>query len=140
MPKRICEYCGKTGQHVPENVGEIVRCIFDSLALKYRWTAEKLEEMTGKTYSAINIVGGGTKEEMLSQFTADATHKHVFAGPVEATAIGNIAVQCMSRGEISGIPEAREAVRNSFEIREYEPSSITAAQWDEAYGRFIQML
>ena len=140
MPKRICDYCRQTGQHVPENVGEIVRCIFDSLALKYRWTAEKLEEMTGKKYRAINIVGGGTKEEMLSQFTADATHKHVCAGPVEATAIGNIAVQCMSAGEIAGIPEAREAVRNSFEVREYEPDTAAASRWDEAYGRFIKLL
>ncbi len=140
MPKRICDYCRKTGQHVPENVGEIVRCIFDSLALKYRWTAEKLEEMTGKKYGAINIVGGGTKEEMLSQFTADATHKTVYAGPVEATALGNIAVQCMSHGEIAGIPEAREVVRNSFDVKEYESNRISASLWDEAYGRFINLL
>lgn len=71
MPKRICEYCEKTGQYVPQSVGEIVRCIFESLALRYRWTAEKLEELTGRSYPVINIVGGGTKEEMLSQFTAD---------------------------------------------------------------------
>ena len=140
MPKRICDYCRKTGQHVPENVGEIVRCIFDSLALRYRWTAEKLEELTGIKYENINIVGGGTKEEMLSQFAADATHKHVCAGPVEATALGNISMQCIAEGEIANVAEAREAIRNSFEIKEYEPSAASAAEWDEAYGRFEKLL
>ena len=140
MPKRIREYCEKTGQPVPETTGEVVRCIFDSLALKYRWTAEKLEEMTGKRYPVINIVGGGTKEEMLSKFAADATHKTVVAGPVEATAIGNIAMQCISSGEIGSIAEAREAVRRSFDVREYEPSVADAPMWDEAYGRFQDFL
>ncbi|MBE6625561.1 MAG: rhamnulokinase [Ruminococcaceae bacterium] len=140
MPGRICEYCKKTGQHVPENVGEIVRCIFDSLALRYRWTAEKLEELTGKTYPVINIVGGGTKEEMLSQFAADASHKHVSAGPVEATALGNIAAQCIASGEIKDIKEARAVIRNSSEVKEYEPDTATAAQWDDAYGKFLTLL
>ncbi|MBR5252751.1 MAG: rhamnulokinase [Clostridia bacterium] len=140
MPGRICEYCKKTGQHVPENVGEIVRCIFDSLALRYRWTAEKLEELTGKKYPVINIVGGGTKEEMLSQFAADASHKHVSAGPVEATALGNIAAQCIASGEIKDIKEARAVIRNSAEVKEYEPNAATAAQWDDAYGKFLTLL
>ena len=140
MPKRICDYCRATGQHVPENVGEIVRCIFESLALKYRWTAEKLEEITGKKYGTINIVGGGTKEEMLSQFTADATHKHVSAGPVEATALGNIAMQTIAAGEIGDIWEARRVIRASSEMKEYEPSRETAAAWDDAYERFLKLL
>lgn len=140
MPKRICEYCRRTGQHVPENVGEVVRCIFESLALKYRWVAEKLEEMTGKKYPVINIVGGGTKEEMLSQFAADASHKTVVAGPVEATALGNIAMQLIAAGEISDVWEAREIIRNSFDVKEYTPSTADSEAWDEAYDRFCALI
>lgn len=140
MPKRICDYCRKTNQHVPENVGEVVRCIFDSLALKYRWVAEKLERLTGKTYPVISIVGGGTKEEMLSQFTADASHKRVSAGPVEATALGNLAMQYIAAGELADQWEARAVIRASFEVKEYTPDGSTAAAWDEAYGRFTALL
>ena len=140
MPRRIREYCEKTGQHVPENVGEIVRCIFESLALRYRWTAEKLEELTGRTYPVINIVGGGTKEEMLSQFTADASHRKVCAGPVEATALGNIAMQCTASGEIKDMWEARRIIRNSTDIKEYAPDMANAAAWDEAYARFLKII
>ncbi len=140
MPARIREYCKATGQHVPENAGEIVRCIFESLSLRYRWTAEKLEYMTGRKYPVINIVGGGTKEEMLSQFAADASGRLVVAGPVEATALGNIAMQAISVGELSGLSDAREAVRNSFEMKEYTPDTSAKAAWDEAYGRFLTLI
>lgn len=140
MPKRICEYCEKTGQYVPQSVGEIVRCIFESLALRYRWTAEKLEELTGRSYPVINIVGGGTKEEMLSQFTADASHRKVCAGPVEATALGNIAMQCIASGEIGDMWEARRVIRNSTEIKEYAPDTVNAKAWDEAYERFLKII
>lgn len=140
MPRRICEYCKKTGQHVPENVGEIVRCIFDSLALKYRWVAERLEEMTGKTYPVINIVGGGVKEEMLSRFTANASHKTVVAGPVEATALGNIAMQLIAAGEIADVREARRIIRSSFDVKEYAPNADEASMWDEAYVRFCKLI
>ena len=140
MPKRICEYCEKTGQHVPENVGEIVRCIFESLALRYRWTAEKLEEMTGRTYPVINIVGGGTKEEMLSQFAADASGRIVRAGPVEATTLGNIAMQAIAAGEIRDLWEARRVIRGSFEIKEYTPDMSTKDAWDDAYARFLDLI
>lgn len=140
MPKRIREYCKKTGQHVPETVGEIVRCIFESIALRYRSTAEKLEKLTGRTYPTINIVGGGTKEKMLSQFTADASHKTVCAGPVEATTLGNIAMQCIASGEIKDIWEARRIIRASFDIEEYTPNAETAAAWDEAYARFLSIV
>ncbi len=140
MPKRICEYCRKTGQHVPESIGGIVRCIFESLALRYRWTAEKLEELTGRKYPVINVVGGGTKEEMLSQFTADASHRKVCAGPVEATALGNIAMQCIASGDIKDVWEARRIIKNSADIKEYTPDIVNAAAWDEAYGRFLKLL
>ncbi|MCI9448688.1 MAG: rhamnulokinase [Clostridiales bacterium] len=140
MPGRIMEYCRTTGQHVPENEGEVVRCIFESLALKYRWTAEKLETMTGRKYPTINIVGGGTKEEMLSQFAADASGRAVIAGPVEATALGNIAMQAIATGELSGLDDAREAVRNSFDVKEYAPDNAMKSQWDNAYSRFLTLI
>jgi len=140
MPGRIREYCKATGQHVPENSGEIVRCIFESLSLRYRWTAEKLEEMTGRKYSTINIVGGGTKEEMLSQFAADASGRLVVAGPVEATALGNIAMQAIAAGELSGLTDARLAISNSFDRKEYAPNASMKAQWDDAYARFLSLI
>ena len=140
IPKRICEYCERTGQHVPENPGEIVRCIFESLALRYRWTAEKLTEMTGKHYETINIVGGGTKEDMLSQFAADATGLKVYAGPVEATALGNVAIQLIALGEISDMWEARKIIANSFDVKEFEPRTDNKAAWDEAYQRFLTLV
>ncbi|MBR4933250.1 MAG: rhamnulokinase, partial [Clostridia bacterium] len=140
MPGRIKEYCRATGQHVPENPGEVVRCIFESLALRYRWTAEKLEEMTGRKYPTINIVGGGTKEEMLSQFAADASGRLVVAGPVEATALGNIAMQAIAAGEIAGLSEARAVISNSFDRKEYTPDTSMKSQWDDAYGRFLSLI
>ena len=139
MPERIRKYCRVTGQHVPETVGEIVRCIFESLALRYRWTAEKLEEMTGKKYPVINIVGGGTKEETLSRFAADASGRAVVAGPVEATAAGNIAMQAIALGEVRDIWEAREIIRRSFDVKEYSPDASTRSAWDDAYGRFLAL-
>ena len=139
MPERIRQYCRATGQPVPESVGEIVRCIFESLALRYRWTAEKLEEMTGRQYPVINIVGGGTKEETLSRFAADASGKTVCAGPVEATAAGNIAMQAIAAGEIGDIWQAREVIRNSFEVKEYAPDKNAKSVWDDAYGRFLSL-
>ncbi len=140
MPGRIREYCRATGQHVPEGDGEVVRCILESLALRYRWTAEKLEAMTGRKYPTINIVGGGTKEEMLSQFAADASGRRVVAGPVEATALGNIAMQAIAEGELSGLSDARQAVSNSFELKEYTPDASMKAAWDDAFGRFLKLI
>lgn len=137
MPNRIREYCKRTGQHVPESIGEIVRCIFESLVLCYRQTIDGIESLTGKKYSSINIVGGGTKEAILCQYAADACNRIVYAGPVEATAIGNIAMQAISAKEIRDIGEAREVIRDSFEIKIYEPHHTEA--WDEAYARYLEI-
>ena len=93
--------------------------------------------MTGKKYNSINIVGGGTKEAILCQYAADASNRVVYAGPVEATAIGNIAMQAISSGELGDIAQAREVIRNSFEIKVYEPNHSDA--WDDAYARFIEI-
>lgn len=140
MPARIRDYCKRTGQHVPENKGEIVRCIFESLALRYRWTAEKLEELTGRKYPVINIVGGGTKEKMISQFAADASGRTVCAGPVEATALGNILMQMIASGEIHTVTEAREVIRSSCEIQRYEPDVSLRSEWDRGYERFLHLV
>jgi len=140
MPGKIREYCKKTGQKVPESMGAVVRAIFESLALRYRWTAEKLEELTGKKYNTINIVGGGTKDELLCRFTANGTGRRVVAGPVEATAIGNIMAQAIAAGEISSVEEGRAIVRNSFETKTYEPDGENREGWDAAYSRFLEFI
>ena len=138
LPKRIAEYCKATGQHVPEDAGEIMRCIFDSLALRYRYTVEKIDEMKGHKTPFINVIGGGTKEALLCQFTADACGRPVNAGPVEATAIGNIMEQAIAAGELKNVAEAREVVRGSFEIEYYEPKNTES--WDEGYERFKKLI
>lgn len=137
MPKRIADYCRDSGQHVPENMGEIVRCIFDSLAMMYRHTAEQIDAVKGHRTPFINIVGGGTKEKPLCQLAADACGRPVIAGPTEATAIGNIAVQAIANGEIKDLSEARQVVRRSFDVAEYEPKDTE--MWDEAYERFLKL-
>ena len=131
MPKRIREYCKMTGQKVPETKGEIIRCIAQSLAFKYRYTVEGMEAVTGKKYSIINIVGGGIKDKMICSFTANATKRTVHAGPVEATSIGNVMVQAIACGAIKDLAEARKVVKNSFDIAEYVPADSDA--WDKAY-------
>lgn len=138
MPRRIQEYCEKTGQYVPQTKGEIVRCIFDSLALCYRHTIEMMDEVTGKKTPFINIVGGGTKEEPLCKFTADACARPVYTGPVEATALGNIAIQAIANGEIKNVKEARQVIANSFEIKYFEPKDTT--MWDEGYAKFLKLI
>ena len=140
IPKRIADYCRETGQFVPQTKGEIVRCILESLAMRYRYTVECIDEMCGEKIPAINIVGGGTKEEQLSQFAATACGRPVYAGPVEATAIGNIAAQAIALGAIKDMWEAREIIANSFEIKEYQPEADKKAAWDEAYGRFLKLI
>ena len=138
MPGRIAAFCKKTGQHVPENEGEIVRCIFESLCLKYRYTVESIDEIKGSKTPFINIVGGGIKEKILCQFCADSCNRPVYAGPVEATATGNILAQAIAAGEIKDLAEARHVVRNSFDIAYYEPHHTDA--WDEAYDRYLKII
>jgi sugar (pentulose or hexulose) kinase len=139
MPEKIREFCRRTNQPVPETVGEVVRCIYESLALKYRHTVENIQTLRQKPATMINVVGGGTKDKFLSQMTADACGLPVSAGPEEATAIGNLLMQAMAVGEIKGLSEAREVVRNSFEMKYYEPTADRAA-WDEAFGRFCKLV
>ncbi|MBE6697273.1 MAG: rhamnulokinase [Ruminococcaceae bacterium] len=138
MPEKIRDYCRMTGQPVPESVGEVVRCIYESLALKYRYTVETIVKLQGKPANMINVVGGGTKDKFLSQMTADACGIPVCAGPEEATAIGNLVMQAIAQGEIKDLAEAREVVANSFEMKHYQPCAEREA-WDEAYERFCKL-
>ncbi|HJN15831.1 MAG TPA: rhamnulokinase family protein, partial [Armatimonadota bacterium] len=135
MPTRIAEFCTRTGQAAPESRGEILRCALESLALKYRWVLEKLEELMGTKLECVHIVGGGTQNRLLNQFAANAMKVPVITGPIEATGIGNILTQAMALGHISSLADAREVVRNSFEVETYEPTDTAA--WDDAYQRYL---
>ncbi|MBQ3483119.1 MAG: rhamnulokinase [Clostridia bacterium] len=135
MPGRVVQFCRASGQKAPENVGQIVRVIMESLALRYRYVLEGIEALQGKRVSAINIVGGGTKDTFLCQLAADACGVPVVAGPVEATAVGNLLGQLLAAGEVKNLAEARELVRASFQPKIYTPTKNRAA-WDEAYARF----
>lgn len=138
IPSRIQKYCEKTGQYVPQTVGEIVRCIYESLALKYYHSFLNLKKISGKEFDAINIVGGGTKDPLLCQMAANACNITVYAGPIEATALGNIAVQMMAIGEIADLKEARKIIKNSFDTKEYTPRDVDA--WKNAYEQFKKIL
>ncbi len=138
MPEAIRGFCDKTGQEVPESHGEIVRCALESLAFKYRFVLEQLRHIYPHAIKTIHVIGGGAKNELLNQFTADATGLPVIAGPAEATAIGNIMVQALGSGYVSSLAEIRKIVRDSFELTSYEPREIE--RWDQAYNRFKNML
>lgn len=139
MTSAIADFCRKTGQTPPEDVGAMVRCCLESLALKYRWVLEQLETFRGgKRIETIHIVGGGTQNHLLCQLAADATGRTVVAGPVEATAIGNILMQAMARGHIGSLQQAREVVRRSFELDTYVPAG-SRSDWDEAYTRYLAL-
>lgn len=135
--QRIREFCAQTGQYVPQTDGEIVRCIYESLAMKYKYTFENLRKCTGKDFEAIHMVGGGTKDSFLCQMTADATNVPVVAGPIEATAAGNIAVQLIAAGEIKDINEARAIIADSFAVQEFIPQDKT---FDKYYEEFCKLL
>lgn len=138
MPKEIQDYCRRTGQPVPSTKGEIIRCALESLALTYRWTLDKLEEILGRRLSVVHMVGGGIQNKLLCRLAADAMGVPVAAGPIEATAIGNILVQAIAAGYIKDLSEARGIIRNSFPIEAYEPNAGLKDAWDAAYNRFLQ--
>jgi len=137
MPAAIREFCQETGQPVPATAGATVRCVFESLALRYRMVLGWLKELTGASINTIHIVGGGTQNRLLCQMAADACNCRVVAGPVEATAIGNIMMQAVSAGDLQSIAAARDVIRDSFEVQEYAPQH--RGGWDEAFGRFEQL-
>ncbi len=138
IPKRVQEFCKRTNQYVPQTVGEIMLCIYQSLAMKYRHAFLNLQEISGKRFEGIHIVGGGTKDPFLCRLASNACNIKVVAGPIEATALGNVAVQLMSLGELDGLTEARRVIKNSFDIKQYDPSETEA--WDAAYEAFKSIL
>jgi rhamnulokinase/L-fuculokinase len=138
VPRRIREYCERTGQYVPQTVGEIVRCINESLALKYRLSFEELKECTGKDYSKLYMVGGGIQSKLLCQMTANSCGVEVSAGPVEATVLGNVALQLMALGEFKDLGQIRETIAKSPDIACYEPKDHE--DWENAYKRFKALI
>ncbi len=138
MPQAIAQFCASTGQPVPQDPGTFARVALEGLALKYRATLGQLESILGYRLEAIHIVGGGSQNELLCQFTADACARPVYAGPVEATAIGNLLAQALALGEFASWDDARAIVRATFPLETYEPRATGA--WDDAYARFSQVM
>ncbi len=130
--------CRRTGQPEPDGVGAVVRCCLESLALRYRWVLDALEELTGHTFLTIRVVGGGSQNRLLNQFTADACERPVIAGPVEATALGNIIVQLIAAGRLPDLAAGRSAVAASFAQEHFKPR--TSPAWREAYARFLALI
>ncbi|MDL2217725.1 rhamnulokinase [Christensenellaceae bacterium OttesenSCG-928-M15] len=138
MVQKIREYCGRTGQRVPQSVGEVARCVYESLALKYRWTIERLEKIKGERVEALNIVGGGIQNTLLNQMVSNSIGRPVITGPVEGAAMGNILMQAVALGELSGIEDVRAVVKNSVETGEYLPKE--QEEWREAYHRLEALM
>jgi rhamnulokinase len=136
MPAAIAEFCRKTHQPAPNRPGAYVRCILESLALKYRAVLRSLEQLTGKRIHQIRVIGGGSKNRLLNQFTADAAGKRVLAGPAEATALGNIAIQILATGNATSLAEVRAIVDRSFPTEIFEPGG--GLDWDRHAERFEQ--
>jgi rhamnulokinase len=127
MIQEIQSYCQETNQPIPANPGEVAKCVFDSLVCSYQQAINQIEEIFERTFKQINVIGGGCQNEMLNQLIADASKKEVYAGPVEATAIGNIVSQLMAVGEIEDIKDARTIIKNSFEVKKFSPLTVTTS-------------
>ena len=137
MPVKIAEYCRKTGQKVPETPGQIIRTALESLAMRYLQTMEELEEILGRKLDTLHLVGGGCMNKILNQFTANAIHRPVITGPVEATALGNILGQCLAIGAIQSIQEGRDMIRDCTETSTYLPQD--EAPWQQAFHKYCQI-
>ena len=127
----------ETGQPAPETPGQFGRCILESLALLYRVTLEEIEQLTGRMIRRLHIVGGGSRNVLLNEFAANATERQVVAGPVEATAIGNVLIQAIALGHIKSLKALRRIVRESFALRTFEPH--VSEDWRGAYKRFLRL-
>jgi rhamnulokinase len=138
MPERIRDFCRKTGQSIPQTDGEVVRCILQSLAYYYRTLLDDYERILGKTLEVVHIIGGGSRNRLLNQLTSNCLNRPVIAGPVEATAVGNLLMQAMGLGYISCVNELRQIVRSSFQLERFEP--LHPESWDNEYHRFRQIV
>ncbi len=139
MPGRIARFCSASGQGRPAGDGAIVRAIYDSLALYFRCKLEQLETLLGVRYQCLNIVGGGTKDGLLMQLAADALNIPVVAGPVEATAVGNLLAQAIATGEVGSLAEGREVVKRSFDVKTYTPDPAMHALYNAEIARFRKL-
>ena len=137
LPQRVKDYCKKTNQYVPQTVGEIMRCIYESLALKYRLTFDGIMECTGKIYDRIHVMGGGTKDKLLLQMTAESCNVKVFGGPIEATALGNIILQLKALGEIESVDEGRMLIAKTEKTKKPEKISENSVFNKESYSENI---
>jgi rhamnulokinase len=138
MTLAIATYCRRTGQPEPGNPPAFVRAILESLALKYRMVLEALEDVTDTRFEEVRIVGGGSRNRLLNQFTANAIGRPVIAGPAEATALGNIAMQMLATGVVSSVSEARQVIERSVPVERFEPQAAEA--WDGQYRRFAEYM
>jgi rhamnulokinase len=138
MPARIRAFCQRTEQPVPESDGQVIRTVYESLALKYRAVLDRLIALTGRTVERVHIIGGGSQNGLLCQMTASAIGCPVVAGPVEATALGNAIVQYIALGELAGMAQAREFLSHATPLTVYEPQD--GAAWTEGYRRFEALL
>ena len=138
LPNRVRRFCEVTGQYVPKTRGEVMRCIYESLAMKYKLNYNTLCEISGKDFGQINMLGGGIKDTLLCRLTAAATGATVLAGPTEATVMGNVAVQLIALGEIASVGDARATIGNSIELMTYAPENTEA--WDKAYEEYRRYL
>ncbi len=138
MEKKIQDFCRKTGQPVPKTVGEVARCFYESLALKYRYALEGLEKTKGEKIHSLNIVGGAINNKFLDQLVADALDREVVTGPVEGAAIGNLLMQAMAMGDIADLEQLRQVVRNSENVETWHPNHTPA--WEEAYQKLLTYL
>jgi rhamnulokinase len=138
MPAKIADFCRDHGQPVPADAGAMVRCILESLALLYRRTLLQIEQLLGRKIQRLHIVGGGSRNELLNQFTANALQIPVLAGPAEATAAGNVLIQAIALGHLTSLGEARQLVKESMETKTVEPQA--AGEWLDAYSRFWPLL
>ncbi len=137
MPAKIQSYCEQTAQPIPDTPGQFLRCVLESLALLYRQALEEIHEVTGREIRTLHIVGGGSRNRLLNQFSADATGRNIIAGPVEATAIGNVLIQAIALGDLDSLDALRKTVRESFAVETFHP--LATLSWQEAYGRFTAL-
>lgn len=138
LPQRIRDYCRNTNQAVPETTGAVIRCIYESLAMKYRYAIEQISENTGRCFDVLHLLGGGTKDSFLCRMTADSLGFDVVAGPTEATALGNIMLQLIALEEISDIDEAREIIKKAERVKTYKPENHNA--WQMAYEKYKNII
>lgn len=138
MNGKIQKFCRDTAQPIPMTKGQIARCIYESLALKYRWAVERLENIKGTAIDSLNIVGGGAQNKLLNQMAADATKRAVIAGPIEGACIGNLLMQAVALGELKGLEDVRDVIRRSIELEVYEPQNVE--EWDDAYNHLLKYM